>query len=208
MESLRDGLPDVSLLTSCAAIDTIKAFPWEGRMPMHCHELYRALSAECFGKPAPLVPYVLASVGTTQPAKPFLSKGKGKAWEHSSSWVGVSRTKHRICCTAQTSSWRYALQNAGWVFAGLHFLLPLLSKCLASFRRLCLPMRNNPDEYMFLKGKSQETDSNDLLSNWVHLSDSAALFPTAECLVFQSRVFNNPASEDSTISQWDYSTAR
>lgn len=61
---------------------------------------------------------------------------------------------------------------------------------------------------MFLKGKSQETDSNDLLSNWVHLSDSAALFPTAECLVFQSRVLNNPASEDSTISQWDYSTAR
>lgn len=60
---------------------------------------------------------------------------------------------------------------------------------------------------MFLKGKSQETDSNDLLSNWVHLSDSAALFPTAECLVFQSRVLNNPATEEDSISQRDYPTA-
>lgn len=45
---------------------------------------------------------------------------------------------------------------------------------------------------MFLKGKSQEADSSDLLSNWVHLSDSAALFSTAECLVFQSRALTLP----------------
>lgn len=37
--------------------------------------------------------------------------------------------------------------------------------CLPPLTRLCLPMRNNPAEYMLWKGKMQETDSNDLLSN-------------------------------------------
>lgn len=54
-----------------------------------------------------------------------------------------------------------AKQASAWLL----LLEPLPSKCLASLTRLCLPMRNNPAEYMFLKGKTQETDSNDLLSN-------------------------------------------
>lgn len=59
-----------------------------------------------------------------------------------------------------------ARQRANQASAWLLLLLqPLPSKCPASLTTLCLPMRNNPAEYMFLKGKTQKTDSNDLLSN-------------------------------------------
>lgn len=72
----------------------------------------------------------------------------------------ISYTTPGSSSPKEPAPWR-AKQASAW----LPLLQPLPSKCLASLTMLCLPMRNNPAEYMFLKGKMQETDSNDLLSN-------------------------------------------